>query len=74
MKEAMEKFENAVNELMDMSKRELGQIVFEEDMDDRAISVLRMSFNLVDASMELMQAQTKLMIEMNEKLDKLVEK
>ena len=74
MKEAMEKFENAVNELMDMSKRELGQIVFEEDMDDRAISVLLMSFNLVDASMELMQAQTKLMLEMNEKLDKLVEK
>lgn len=74
MKEAMNTFENAVNELMDMCKSELGKIMFDEDMDERALRLLRMSFNLVDASMNVMKAQSDMMIEMNNKLDTLIEK
>lgn len=72
MKEAMEKFEKAVDEMMDMCKAALGQFVFDEDMDDKALDCMRTSFKLVNASMELTKAQAEMMIEMNEKLDKLI--
>lgn len=76
MKEAMKKFDNAVNEMMDIFKGEIGKLMFDPNVeyDDRAISLVRSSFALMDAAMELTRAQTNMMIEMNEKLDQLVEK
>lgn len=74
MKEAMVNFEKTVNELMENCKAAMGSLVFETDMDDRALNVLKLSFKLVDASMEVMKAQSEMMIEMNNKLDTLIEK
>ena len=74
MKNAMEKFENAVNELMSLCKSKLGEIMFDEYMDDESLRMLRMCFNLTDASMNLMKEQNNMLIEMNEKLDRLTTK
>lgn len=72
MMEAMKKFEDAVNEVMDLCKGELGKMMFDEDIDDTSLRAMRMCFNLIDASMNLLKEQTKMMNEMNEKLDKLM--
>lgn len=75
MKEAMNKFDNAVNELMDVFKGEIGRLIFDLNVeyDDSAITRVRSSFALMDAAMELTRAQTNMMIEMDKKLDRLVE-
>ncbi len=73
MKEAMIKFDKAVNELMDICKAELGREMFGEDIyDERTLTMLQASFRLVNASMELTRKQNETMIEMNEKLDRLL--
>lgn len=75
MKEAMNKFDNAVNEMMDIFKGEIGKLMFDPSVecDERTIGLVRSSFALMDAAMKLTKAQSNMMIEMNEKLDKLVE-
>lgn len=72
MNEAMNNFEGAVNELMDICKTELGRNICDMEMDETAFKALRLSFKLVDASMKLVKEQTELLTEMNEKLDKLI--
>ena len=72
MLEAMNKFEGVVNELVDTCKDELGREMI--DMDDRAANIVRLSFKLVDAAMGLIKEQTELMVDMNEKLDKIISK
>jgi hypothetical protein len=74
MKEAMKNYEDAVNDVMNACKGVLGEFVLEEDMDERALDMLKKSFKLVTASMELMKAQNEMLIQANEKLDKLVNK
>lgn len=74
MKEAMEQFDSAMEEMMDMCKAELGRFMFEEDVDERAFEFMRTSLKLVNTAMNLMKAQTNTMIEMNEKLDALTKK
>ena len=72
MKEAMNNFEGAVNELMDICKTELGRSIVDDEMDEKTIKVLQLSFKLVNASMKLVEEQADLLIEMNEKLDTLL--
>lgn len=72
MKEAMNNFEGAVNELMDICKAELGRAIVDEEMDEKMIKMLQLSFRLVDASMNLVKEQSETLIEMNEKLDTLI--
>jgi hypothetical protein len=73
MKENMEKLENAMNELMDICKSEIGRMMFDADeVDERGLLALRSCFKLVSASMSLMKEQTDMMVEMNKKLDKLI--
>lgn len=72
MKEAMKNYEAAVNDVMDVCKGVLSEFVFDDNMDERAVDMLKKCFKLVNAAMDLTKAQTEMMIEMNEKLDKLV--
>lgn len=74
MKEAMNKFEKAIDEMMDLCKSELGRALLDSDMDERALTAVRMAFNLVDASMNLMKTQADMMIEMDNKLNTLIER
>lgn len=74
MEEAMKKFENAMDDMMSKCKAAMGQFVFEEGMDGQVFGLMRSAFTLGDAFMDLMKAHTKMMSEMNEKLDKLVDK
>lgn len=74
MKEAMNKFDKAVNGLMDIFKGEFGRLMFDEDVDERAIGLVRSSFELLDAAMELTRKQADMLIEMDKKLDGIVEK
>lgn len=74
MKEAMNNFEGAVNELMDICKTELGRAIVDDEMDERTIKMLQLSFKLFNASMKLLEEQTDLLIEMNEKMDTLLKR
>lgn len=72
MKEAMNNFAGAVEELMDICKAEIGRAIVEDEMDEKMIKMMQLSFKLVDASMNLMKEQSETLIEMNEKLDTLI--
>lgn len=72
MKEAMIKLENEVNEMMDLIKKELGESVFEDGLDETGLIAMVKAFKLVNTSLDFIKAQTAMMIEMDEKLDKLI--
>lgn len=72
MRNAMEKFDKNMDELMDLCKREAGKSMLEDSMySDEGLRAMRMAFNLADAAMELMKAQNNLLIDMHTKMDKM---
>ena len=74
MKEAMNNFEKAFNKLMDLCKGEFGKCMFDGNMSDTDIATMLRVIELGNAAIDVMKAQTNLMIEMNDKLDKMIER
>ena len=74
MERTYKEFEEAMNEVMSVCKAQLADLMFDGDMDEQAIAMLRAGFKLIDASKNLMKKQAETMDEMNEKLDKLLDR
>ena len=71
LERAYTEFENAMDEVMGICKAQLAELMFDGDMDERAIALLRASFKLIDASKNLMRTQSETLDKMDEKLDRL---
>jgi hypothetical protein len=75
MKEAMKKFEEAMDEMMSLCKRAVGEVMFDcNEVDPDGLRAMQAAFKLADASAKLMKEQNNLLIEMNDKLDALMKK
>lgn len=72
MMEAVKKYEDTVKEVVELSKRQLGTYMLNEYMDDDARRLLQATYRLEEVGRELTIKQIKLLVEMNEKLDRLM--
>jgi hypothetical protein len=74
MKEAMNNFENATKEMLELCAAEFGKAMIDGDMSETEITALQKALKLTNAAMEVVKAQSDMLIELNDKLDKLIER
>ena len=72
LSETTVKFEEEVNELTKEFMREFATDVF--DMDEREFECMKKLFGLLNTSMELVKEQANTIDQINNKLDRLLEK
>lgn len=74
MTDTVREMKESVDKIVGVCKQKIAEEMFEDDMDIEFYGVMRDMFKMLDLSMTLMQQQAEAIQEMNDKLDKLLEK
>ena len=74
LKKTVIEFEKSVDTTMEKCKAKLGEMIFEDEFDIDTVEFIKDVFQLCDVSMRLVKEQANSIQEINEKLDKLLER